>query len=466
MKKEDKDIEIHFENGHVPRRQNQSNNISDTAVRGVRGKKKSKDAKEPGKLKRKWKNLKKWQRVVIIVVAVILLLAIVSCALVFGIWGGFKKNVDKNNLGVSDDIANKYGKTDIVNIALFGVDTRDKDSFSGRSDSIMIVSIDKANNDVKLISVLRDSYVAIDGHGNQKITHAYAYGGAELAIKTLNQNFNMNITDYATINFYKLAEAIDILGGIDIDITEDERLELNNIGDDDNPNFQYVEKSGMVHLTGEQASVYSRIRKRDSDNARVDRQKKVIECLIDKARNISPTKYADLVKAGMALCETSMSVPEVLSFAPMLSNDITIETMVVPGDEDNAVGGIYDGAWVWRYDLAAAADRMHLFIYGEVPETTASSKKKQESQTTTKSSKSSSSTTKSSGSSSSGSKSGGSKSNGSATTSAKHSGGNKSETTTKPQTTAAATVNNETTKEHTTAESKTTASSDETKSAA
>ena len=326
----------------------------------------------------------------------------------------------------------------------------------------MIVSIDKAKNDVKLISVLRDSCVAIDGHGNQKITHAYAYGGAELAIKTLNQNFNMNITDYATINFYKLAEAIDILGGVDIDITEDERLELNNIGDDDNPNFQYVEKSGMVHLTGEQASVYSRIRKRDSDNARVDRQKKVIECLIDKARNISPTKYADLVKAGMALCETSMSVPEVLSFAPMLSNDITIETMVVPGDEDNAVGGIYDGAWVWRYDLAAAADRMHLFIYGEVPETTASSKKKQESQTTTKSSKSSSSATKSSGSSN-----GGSKGKSSATTSAKHSGGNnKSETTTKPQTTAEATVNRETTKEHTTAEPKTTASSDETKSAA
>ena len=65
-----------------------------------------------------------------------------------------------------------------------------------------------------------------------------------LPLKALNQNFNMNITDYATINFYKLAEAIDILGGIDIDITEDERLELNNIGDDDNPNFQYVEKFG------------------------------------------------------------------------------------------------------------------------------------------------------------------------------------------------------------------------------
>lgn len=98
----------------------------------------------------------------------------------------------------------------------------------------------------------------------------------------------MNITDYATINFYKLAEAIDILGGIDIDITEDERLELNNIGDDDNPNFQYVEKSGMVHLTGEQASVYSRIRKRDSDNARVDSRRRLLSALLTRRETSAP----------------------------------------------------------------------------------------------------------------------------------------------------------------------------------
>ena len=147
----------------------------------------------------------------------------------------------------------------------------------------------------------------------------------------------------------------------------------------------------------------------------------------------------------MALCETSMSVSEVLSFAPMLSNDITIETMVVPGDEDNAVGGIYDGAWYG--DTILRRQRQNAPVHlRRSPETTASSKKKQESQTTTKSSKSSSSATKSSGSSN-----GGSKSKSSATTSAKHSGGNnKSETTTKPQTTAEATVNRETTKEHTT----------------
>lgn len=143
MKKENKDIEIHFENGHVPRRQNRNSNISNTAARDMRGKKNPRTLRNRERLREDGKP-EKWQRVVIIVVAVILLLAVVSCALVFGIWGGFKKNVNKDNLGVSDDIANKYGKTDIVNIALFGVDTRDKDSFSGRSDSIMIVSIDKA----------------------------------------------------------------------------------------------------------------------------------------------------------------------------------------------------------------------------------------------------------------------------------------------------------------------------------
>src|SRR5699024_8489086 len=149
--------------------------------------------------------------------------------------------------------------SDIFNVALFGVDTRDEDSFSGRSDTIIIASVDKKNNVVKLTSILRDSYVAIEGHKNQKITHAYMYGGAELAIKTINQNFGMNITDYVTVNFAKVAEAIDVLGGVDLEITERERVEVNNIGDDEDPDFPYIEESGMVHLNGKQAVVYARI---------------------------------------------------------------------------------------------------------------------------------------------------------------------------------------------------------------
>lgn len=320
------------------------------------------------KLGKQWFALAKWKRVTVYVVVAVLLVFLIAFLTVYGIYNNFRSGVDEKDLGISSEISDKYGDTDIVNIALFGVDTRDENSFSGRSDTIMIVSIDRQNNVVKLSSILRDSYVAIEGHKNQKITHAYAFGGAQLAIKTINQNFSMNITDYATVNFYKLGEAIDLLGGIDIEVTEAERVHLNDIGDDENPNFGYLNESGMVHLTGEQAVVYARLRKIDSDVARSNRQKKVIEALLVQARKVSPSKYSEMLKTMMSLCETSLSFSEIMSFAPMLKEDITIQMTNVPNDEDNAIGGIYDGAWVWRYDLAAATERLHLFIYGEVPD--------------------------------------------------------------------------------------------------
>ncbi len=322
------------------------------------------------KFGKQWFALAKWKRVTVYAVLAVVLVLLIAFLGVYGFYNNFRKDVDEKNLGISSEIADKYGDTDIFNVALFGLDTRDENSFSGRSDTIIIVSIDRKNNTVKLSSILRDSYVAIEGHKNQKITHAYAFGGAELAIKTLNQNFAMNITDYATVNFYKLGQAIDILGGVDLDVTEVERVHLNDIGDDENPDFEYLNQSGWVHLTGEQAVVYARLRYIDSDVQRSNRQKKVIEALLVQARKVSPSKYGEMVKTMMSLCETSLSFSEIMSFAPMITEDITIQITNVPGEEDNAVGGVYDGAWVWRYDLAAAAERLHLFIYGEVPETT------------------------------------------------------------------------------------------------
>lgn len=317
------------------------------------------------KFGKKWFALKKWQRVVVYVLIALILLALIAFATVYGIYNGFRTDINEENLGISTEIEEKYGETDIFNVALFGVDTRDEDSFSGRSDSIIIVSIDKNNNIVKLTSILRDSYVAIEGHKNQKITHAYKFGGAELAIKTINQNFGMNITDYATINFFKLAEAIDILGGVDIEVSEVERKHLNDIGDDENPDFNYLDEAGLVHLTGEQAVVYARLRYIDSDVERSNRQRKVIEALIVQAKKVSPTKYAETVRTMMSLCETSLSFSEIMSFAPMITKDITIQTLTIPGDEENAIGGMYEGAWVWRYDLSQATQHIHEFIYGE-----------------------------------------------------------------------------------------------------
>ncbi len=319
------------------------------------------------KFGKKWFALKKWQRGIVYAVIVLLVLCLAAFGVVYGIYSGFHNKIDEGELGISTEIVDKYGDTDIFNVALFGLDTRDENSFSGRSDSIIIVSIDRKNNTVKLSSILRDSYVSIDGHKDQKICHAYAFGGAQLAVKTLNQNFNMNITDYVTVNFAKLGQAIDMLGGVDLDVTERERVHLNDIGDDENPNFPYLEQSGHVHLTGEQAVVYARLRKIDSDVERSNRQKRVLEALLVQARKVSPSKYGELLKTGMSLCETSLSFSEIMSFAPMIKADLRIEMINIPGDEENAIGGTYEGAWVWRYDLQKASEHLHLFIYGEVP---------------------------------------------------------------------------------------------------
>lgn len=318
-------------------------------------------------LKEKWNGLSKWRKAIIIAVIVLVLVIVAAIVSVWAVYSGFQTDIDENNLGISDDIYNHFGDTDIINVAVFGIDTRDENSFKGRSDSIIIVSLNPVEKTVKLTSILRDSYVAIEGHKNQKITHAYMFGGAELAIKTLNQNYHLNIKDYATINFYKLAEAIDVLGGVDVEITESEMRQINDIGDDEGKIIEQVTEYGHVHLNGDQAAVFVRLRKFDSDVARSNRQRMVINALLDQARKVKPTEYAKVVKTIMSLCETSLSFSEVMSLVPLINENVTIQTLVVPNEEE-AIGGVYEGAWVWRYDLNEASQKILEFIYGESPE--------------------------------------------------------------------------------------------------
>lgn len=327
--------------------------------------KKGSGKKKPSLVER-WKALDKWRKAIIIAAIVLVLVIIAAVISVVAVYSGFKTDIDEKNLGISDDIYNNFGDTDVINVAVFGLDTRDENSFKGRSDSIIIVSLNPKEKTVKLTSILRDSYVAIDGYKNQKITHAYAFGGAELAIKTLNKNFHLNIEDYATINFYKLADAIDVLGGVDVTITESEMRQINDIGDDEGKIIKQVTEYGDVHLNGDQAAVFVRLRKYDSDVARSNRQKMVVKALLEKAKEVKPSDYSKVVKTIMSMCETSLSFNEVMKFAPLINEDIEIQTLTVPNEEE-AIGGIYEGAWVWRYDLNKASEKIFEFIYGESP---------------------------------------------------------------------------------------------------
>lgn len=283
---------------------------------------------------------------------------------------------DHGDLGISSEISNKLPK-EIVNIALFGLDSNARETtnlthaLTGRSDTIIIVSINTIENTIKLTSILRDSWVKIDGsskfNGYNKINAAYSYGGAELAIKTLNQTFNLNITDYIAVNFHQTALVFEALGGVDIEITEMERRRINEMSNEEGFTCELLPKTGLVHLNGIQALAYSRIRD-DSDEIRVLRQQKVLSCLFEKAKQLAPSEYPSKLRKILSTVETSMSYDELISFAPLLAiSDLHLESTSVPGKEVVGKGGIFSdtrGGWVWKFDYDEAKEYIYKWIYG------------------------------------------------------------------------------------------------------
>ncbi len=256
----------------------------------------------------------------------------------------------------------------ITNIALFGIDTRaGGNTDAGLSDAVMILSINHQTNKVKLISVMRDSYVKINGRGD-KLTHAYGYGGASLAVKTLNENFNLDITEYVTVNFDQLARVIDAVGGITMDVTEAERYYLNiNINEVGSPS-SFLNQSGTgIHLNGEQAVAYARIRKLDSDQARTGRQREVIMAVFDQVKTMNVLQYPALAKAMIPMVTTSFTYSDVLGFLPVVtSGEVMIEEAMIPGDYDDARDAMINGVYYMQYDLEKATDHIHNFIYNDI----------------------------------------------------------------------------------------------------
>lgn len=222
---------------------------------------------------------------------------------------------------LNDDNMSRY-----INIALFGVDSRANDlTKNTRSDSIIIASINKYTNKIKLLSLYRDTYVFIPEHGYTKLNHAYAYGGPKLAIETINRNFDMNITDYITVNFSALTDVIDALGGVTINVTSEELNEVNRYAKDvariNGREWPKIEKAGEQTLTGVQATGYSRVRYlKGGDYARAGRQRTVIDAIIKKARHSDPKKLYNAADCFLPQIATSLSGTEfarLVSFFPL-----------------------------------------------------------------------------------------------------------------------------------------------------
>lgn len=292
----------------------------------------------------------------------------------------------------------------VKNIAMFGVDDRGG-TFEGRSDVIMILTVDNKHGKIKMTSIARDTCVNIADYGDDKLTHAYFYGGPELAINTLNRNFHLRMEDFVTVNFAKMAEIIDACGGVELELTAAEVQQINvNLWsllvdveeqiEDDKYSGDYKSRDdyakitredmmpniygelnvdsdvedyedGTYLLNGNQAVAYGRIRYLEGgDDVRMERQQNVLKALINRVRGKSKLEYPEMIRKIMPMCKTSLDFEDIMGMLPIMFTNFTIETMTLPSEVENPNGGyIRSDCWVYLYDLEAASKHISQFVY-------------------------------------------------------------------------------------------------------
>ena len=367
--------------------QNYNDIVSDSSLKGRHFNKK----KRGNRFTRWWGRRQKWQKAVMISATSLVLVLAIALGVLLKVFDYNYNNItgDPDDLGFESVIDKK-----ITNVALFGIDSRQVDSFTGLSDSIMILSLNSETKKVKVISVMRDSLVPITYNGKTvygKINSAYKKG-PEVAIKTLNTVFGLDISEYATVNFYGMADIIDAVGGIDVELTKGE---LNTYGYDHgvrinfgingmiaeqcgymgiDPSSYYINEAGLHHLNGVQAVAYARIRHAaniegtNDDFGRTDRQRYVMEQLFNKAVTLNTAQYISLAKSLIPCSETSLSYSQIMSLAVnILLASPTFEQSRVPLTEyqmpSKSISGY--GSCLY-YDLDYAGKIIRAFIYNDI----------------------------------------------------------------------------------------------------
>ena len=242
---------------------------------------------------------------------------------------------------------------DFRNIAIFGIDSRE-DSYSkgNRSDCIIIASINNKTKEVKLVSVYRDTYVQIEGHGLDKITHAYSYGEAPLAIKTLNENLDLNIKEFVTVNFDAVQEIIDNIGGISMNITSEEVSHIPGLS-----------KAGTYNLTGEQALAYARIRyATGGDYKRTERMRDVLTAVANKVKTMNISQLNKLVNDLLPKVYTNITASDIFSLLPSVPSFKITESIGWPYETK----GITLDRWYGiPITLESNVTRLHQEVFGE-----------------------------------------------------------------------------------------------------
>lgn len=294
------------------------------------------------------------KKIIIVMISILIIIPLTGVGyLYFRLNSMYDKEEAKE---ISNTIKNteKNKEHNITNILLIGVDGDYIDK-GNRSDAMMILTIDEVNNDIRMTSLARDTYVNIDGYSTEKLTHAYAYEGPNLLINTISNNFNIDIDRYVAVSFESFEKIIDLLGGVEIDVSNKEVSQIKG-----------VEKSGKQNLNGSQALDYSRIRYIDSAYERDNRQRTVIEALYNKFRNDTDGKFLEIANELLRYTKTNISPIEIISIANTVTkiNDSSIEQIEFPFEEARNGHIISDEkGWVIEWDKDYNNEKLNKFIY-------------------------------------------------------------------------------------------------------
>jgi cell envelope-related function transcriptional attenuator common domain len=276
-------------------------------------------------------------------------------------------NTDDELIQGDDPAANLPAEetSGIDNIVLFGVDSRTPTDH-GRTDSIIIATVDKNAKVVKLTSIMRDMYVKIGSTSSMnRINAAYSFGGPELALKTLNNIFGLDLKYYALIDFKAFQELVDKVGGIDVDVKDYEVKEINYyIQSVNGASATLLTGPGFQHLNGQQALSFARIRKvGNGDYERTERQRLVLKCVADKVKQVNILKIPQFLTTLASYAQTNVPIQKIISLGiTAYKFNSSVETMRVPVDGYFQPQDV-NGASVLVPDIAANAQFVREFIY-------------------------------------------------------------------------------------------------------
>ncbi len=291
----------------------------------------------------------KKKRLLIIPIALLVLLLLGYGGLLNLLSGMQRERIPQDDQSLGIDQASSDPR--ITNIAVFGIDS--VDGMTGRSDAIMILTLDEKHDKIKITSIVRDSYVDIPGRGLDKINHAYAFGGPELAIKTINQNFRLDVRHYISLNFSSMPAIINAIDGVEIKITDQEATQISG-----------VSSSGTYTLNGDQALQFSRIRKIDSDFERSRRQRDVMEATIKAAFDKPVTSYPSMMNQIFPHMKTNLSSNQMLNMGrkTVMNNIRTIEQVQFPPAFLGS-GQTINGIYYYVFDREKGAEMLSRYIF-------------------------------------------------------------------------------------------------------